>query len=51
MIAALKGVVGGGLELAAATHVRVAEQSTFYALRRGGAASSSAAAGRCGSRG
>src|ERR1700722_9898759 len=25
-------VVGGGLELASATHVRVAEQSAFYAL-------------------
>lgn len=28
-------VVGGGLELAAATHVRVAERSTFYALPEG----------------
>jgi len=28
-------VVGGGLELAAATHVRVAEQSAFYALPEG----------------
>lgn len=36
VIAALKGaVVGGGLELAAATHLRVAEQSTFYALPEG----------------
>jgi enoyl-CoA hydratase/carnithine racemase len=26
------GVIGGGLELAAAAHVRVAERSTFYAL-------------------
>ncbi|MBV9830052.1 MAG: enoyl-CoA hydratase/isomerase family protein, partial [Marmoricola sp.] len=33
VVAALKGaVVGGGLELAAATHLRVAERSTFYAL-------------------
>lgn len=33
VIAALKGaVVGGGLELAAAAHLRVAERSTFYAL-------------------
>ena len=28
-------VIGGGLELAAATHVRVAERSTFYALPEG----------------
>jgi enoyl-CoA hydratase/carnithine racemase len=36
VIAALKGaVVGGGLELAAATHLRVAERSTFYALPEG----------------
>jgi (methylthio)acryloyl-CoA hydratase len=28
-------VVGGGLELAASTHVRVAEKSTFYALPEG----------------
>jgi enoyl-CoA hydratase/carnithine racemase len=36
VIAALKGaVVGGGLELASATHIRVAEPSTFYALPEG----------------
>jgi enoyl-CoA hydratase/carnithine racemase len=36
VIAALRGaVVGGGLELAAATHVRVAERSTFFALPEG----------------
>jgi enoyl-CoA hydratase/carnithine racemase len=36
VITALKGaVVGGGLELAAATHIRVAERSTFYALPEG----------------
>ena len=36
VVAALKGaVVGGGLELAAAAHVRVAEESTFYALPEG----------------
>ena len=36
VIAALKGaVVGGGLELAVATHVRVAEPSTFFALPEG----------------
>jgi enoyl-CoA hydratase/carnithine racemase len=29
------GVIGGGLELAASTHVRVAEASTFYALPEG----------------
>lgn len=29
------GVIGGGLELAAATHVRVAEPSAFYALPEG----------------
>ena len=28
-------VVGGGLELASATHIRVAEQSTFYGLPEG----------------
>lgn len=33
VIAALKGaVIGGGLELASAAHLRVAERSTFYAL-------------------
>jgi enoyl-CoA hydratase/carnithine racemase len=36
VIAVLKGaVVGGGLELAAAAHLRVAESSTFYALPEG----------------
>ncbi|MBO1754568.1 crotonase/enoyl-CoA hydratase family protein [Allobranchiibius sp. CTAmp26] len=36
VVCALKGaVVGGGLELAAATHLRVAERSTFYALPEG----------------
>src|SRR6185437_13628492 len=36
VVSALKGaVVGGGLELAVATHVRVAERSTFYALPEG----------------
>ncbi len=36
VIAVLKGaVVGGGLELAAACHLRVAEMSTFYALPEG----------------
>ena len=36
VIAAMKGaVVGGGLEIAAATHVRVAEPSTFFALPEG----------------
>jgi (methylthio)acryloyl-CoA hydratase len=36
VVAALKGaVIGGGLELALATHVRVAEQSTYYALPEG----------------
>jgi enoyl-CoA hydratase/carnithine racemase len=29
------GVIGGGLELAAATHLRVAERSAFYALPEG----------------
>src|SRR5438270_3663315 len=28
-------VIGGGLELAAATHIRVAERSTYYALPEG----------------
>jgi enoyl-CoA hydratase/carnithine racemase len=36
VVAALHGaVVGGGLELACATHVRVAETSAFYALPEG----------------
>lgn len=36
VIAALHGaVVGGGLELAAAAHIRVADRSTFYALPEG----------------
>jgi enoyl-CoA hydratase/carnithine racemase len=36
VVALLHGaVVGGGLELAAATHVRIAERSTFYALPEG----------------
>jgi (methylthio)acryloyl-CoA hydratase len=33
VVAVMHGaVVGGGLELAAATHIRIAERSTFYAL-------------------
>jgi (methylthio)acryloyl-CoA hydratase len=36
VVAALKGaVVGGGLELASACHIRVADASTFYALPEG----------------
>ena len=36
VISALKGaVVGGGLELASATHIRVADKTTFYALPEG----------------
>lgn len=36
VVAALHGaVVGGGLELAAATHVRVADRTAFYALPEG----------------
>jgi len=36
VIAVLKGaVIGGGLELAAAAHIRVAEQSSFYAFPEG----------------
>jgi (methylthio)acryloyl-CoA hydratase len=36
VVAVLQGaVVGGGLELAAATHVRIAEPSTFFALPEG----------------
>ncbi|QYN39572.1 crotonase/enoyl-CoA hydratase family protein [Pseudonocardia sp. DSM 110487] len=36
VVAVLKGaVVGGGLELASAAHIRVAERSTFYALPEG----------------
>lgn len=36
VVAALKGaVIGGGLELAATAHIRVAEPSSFYALPEG----------------
>ncbi len=36
VIAAMHGaVVGGGLELAAATHIRIAERSTYYGLPEG----------------
>jgi len=36
VISALKGaVIGGGLELACATHIRVAEPSAYYALPEG----------------
>jgi enoyl-CoA hydratase/carnithine racemase len=36
VIAVLKGaVIGGGLELALATHIRVAEESAYYALPEG----------------
>jgi (methylthio)acryloyl-CoA hydratase len=36
VVAAIQGaVVGGGLELAAATHVRIADPSTFFALPEG----------------
>jgi (methylthio)acryloyl-CoA hydratase len=36
VIAALKGaVVGGGLELASSAHIRVADQSTYFALPEG----------------
>jgi enoyl-CoA hydratase/carnithine racemase len=36
VVAVLKGaVIGGGLELAAAAHIRVAERSTFYGLPEG----------------
>jgi (methylthio)acryloyl-CoA hydratase len=36
VVVALKGaVIGGGLELAAAAHIRVAERSSFYALPEG----------------
>jgi enoyl-CoA hydratase/carnithine racemase len=36
VIAALKGaVIGGGLELACAAHIRVAEPSTYFALPEG----------------
>ena len=36
VVASLKGaVVGGGLELASACHIRVADDSTFYALPEG----------------
>ena len=51
VVAVLHGaVVGGGLELAAAAHVRVAERTAFYALPETAAASMSAAAVRCGCR-
>lgn len=51
VVSVLKGaVIGGGLELAAATHIRVAEPSAFYALPEGQRGCSSGAAGRSGSR-
>jgi len=37
VVAVLHGaVVGGGLEIAAAAHIRIAERSTYYALPEGG---------------
>ena len=53
VIAALKGaVIGGGLELACAAHIRVAEPSQpISRCPRASAAFSSAAADRCGCRG
>ena len=48
VIAAMKGaVMGGGLEIASATHVRVAEPSAIYQLPEGRRASSWAAGRRC----
>jgi enoyl-CoA hydratase/carnithine racemase len=48
VVAVLHGaVVGGGLEIAAACHIRVAETSAYYACRKAAAASLSAAAARC----
>jgi enoyl-CoA hydratase/carnithine racemase len=45
IISALKGaVVGDGLELASAIHIRVADRTTFYALPEGQRGLSSAAA-------
>ncbi len=47
-ISALHGaVVGGGLELAASTHIRVADATTFSPCRKASAASSLAAAVPC----
>jgi (methylthio)acryloyl-CoA hydratase len=44
VVSVLKGaVVGGGLELASATHIRVAEKSAYYALPEGQRESLSAA--------
>jgi enoyl-CoA hydratase/carnithine racemase len=52
VIAVLHGaVIGLGLELAAAAHIRVAERSAFMRCRRVSAASLSAVAPRCGFRG
>src|SRR5262249_11965197 len=51
VVAVLQGaVVGGGLELAAAAHVRVAERSAYYALPKAAAASMLVAVPRCGYR-
>ncbi len=48
VVAALHGaVVGGGLELASACHIRVADESAFFALPEGTAAFLWAAAARC----
>ena len=50
VVAALHGaVVGGGLELAASSHIRVADATTFTPCPRARAASSWAAAARCAS--
>ena len=51
-IAALHGAtLGGGLETAAAAHIRVADETTYFALPEGSAASLSAVAALCASRG
>jgi enoyl-CoA hydratase/carnithine racemase len=51
VVAVLHGaVIGAGLELASAVHLRVAERSTFYALPEGSRGIFLAAAGPSGSR-
>jgi len=48
VVAALHGaVVGGGLELACAAHIRVADESAFYALPEGSRGILSVVADRC----
>ncbi len=47
VVSAMEGaVIGGGLELATATHVRIAEPSTIFQLPEGAAGASMSAVAR-----